>query len=50
MVCPVCGNHWKKILEESDIDKVLENRINLMLWLCKKHDEINEKLGKVGLI
>ena len=46
MVCPICGNHWKKILEESDLDKVLENRNNLMLWLCEKHNEINKKLKK----
>ena len=46
MVCPICGNHLEKILKDSDLDKVLENRNNLMLWLYEKHNEINKKLGK----
>ena len=44
--CIICGNHWKKILENSDMESILSNRNNLMLWLCNKHNEINIKIGK----
>ena len=46
LICSICGNHWEKIIEESDLDDVVKDRKNLMLWLCEKHNEINQKLGK----
>lgn len=46
LICPICGNHWKQIIEDSELDDVVKDRKNLMLWLCEKHNEINKKLGK----
>ena len=46
LICPICGNHWKKIIDNSDLDDVVKDRKTLMLWLCEKHNEINKKLGK----
>ncbi|KAI8647249.1 augmenter of liver regeneration [Parasitella parasitica] len=42
--CWFCKNDFKKDMAENPID--LTNRETLSEWLCRRHNKVNEKLGK----
>ena len=45
--CPICGNSYSKYILEPDfnISKHLDSRENLVLFIYKIHNKVNEKLG-----
>lgn len=44
--CRVCKDHYKLLLMEDPIDSHLNSRDDLMRWVWKIHNKVNERLGK----
>jgi FAD-linked sulfhydryl oxidase len=44
--CHVCANHLKEEVKIHPPDSVVSTREGVMEWLCRRHNEVNERLGK----
>jgi len=42
--CTYCAKDFQAQIEMSPVE--VKSRTNLCLWLCKQHNQVNEKLGK----
>ncbi|KAG9017485.1 hypothetical protein FRB90_001130 [Tulasnella sp. 427] len=44
--CGWCASHLKENMAIHPPDKVVGNRVSLSRWLCDRHNDVNERLGK----
>jgi hypothetical protein len=44
--CPICRHHYSLILKDDPVEKAVESRTTLVLWLFNIHNKVNEQLGK----
>ncbi|KAG8954174.1 hypothetical protein FRC04_000395 [Tulasnella sp. 424] len=44
--CGWCASHLKENMAIHPPDKVVDNRLSLSRWLCARHNDVNERLGK----
>jgi mitochondrial FAD-linked sulfhydryl oxidase len=44
--CPHCAEHLGEMMKATPPDKVVNTREGVMKWLCERHNEVNELLGK----
>ncbi|KAG8935076.1 hypothetical protein FRC01_009116 [Tulasnella sp. 417] len=44
--CGWCASHLKENMAIHPPDKVVDNRFSLSKWLCDRHNDVNERLGK----
>jgi hypothetical protein len=44
--CSECRNEFERILNESDMNQVLNDRASFFAWTVMVHNLVNKKLGK----
>jgi FAD-linked sulfhydryl oxidase len=44
--CHVCADHLGEVMKVNPPDKAVTSREKVMTWLCQRHNEVNETLGK----
>lgn len=44
--CPICRTHYKTFLEKTPVETAVGSRHELIHWVFRLHNDVNEQLGK----